>query len=892
MKPARWFYTIPLRLRSIFRRRQVEQDLEDELQYHLDMRIKGNAAKGMNPAEARRTALISFGGIDQNKEACRDTRAVLWLEGLARDLRYGCRMLRRNPGFSLAAIITLALCIGANSAILSMLNILVTKPLPYHDAERIVQIYNNDNASCSIAQYLDFKTHTSAFGALALWQVSEFTVGDQGNYASRLSGARTTAEMLDVLGLKPIVGHFFVQDDNVARRNKIVLTQSFWESYFHENPEIVGRILKIDGVSYEVIGVAPSSVEALGPQVRFLIPHTWTPVQAMARYSLDVEIYGRLRPGITIGNANGQIALLENQALSMSSPILQQAIAGRIASVDAVHARDNASLKNKLYLLQAAAFIVLLIGCVNVANLQLARSNSRQKELAVRLALGAGLRIIARQLFVECILLSWLGGALGLVLAWSSLGITNRFIKLFLTGALPVVINSHVLGYTTLIAFVSALVVGLFPTLHIFHRDTFSMIRNQTWCASAGRNARRVSGVLLTAQVAITMVLLVGAVLLIRSFENVMAVEPGFNPHHLTVARLALPSHYHAEYESLQLRERLLDSLHSIPGLTSVSLATTTPFVSRHPNLTFLLRESEYSSGTSHPLSAILNATPSYLETMQMPLVEGRWFNDADAHTHRPVIVVDQNVARRFFAGRSAVGQHLTFNYPPPEKIEDWMEIVGVVGNVRDPGLEEQIETSLFYVYFPWKMTMFSNNEISMLIRSERPTSEVIALLRETVKKVDPALLVFQAQPMERVISNSLGTNLESRRGIMLLLICFACIAVLLTAVGIYGVLAYDISKRTHELGIRTAIGATRKQIVWLVFSQGMKKAGVGLILGIIGALLMSHFMASFLFDVQPTDPLTYLLVSILLISISMLASYLPALRATRIEPMNALRVE
>jgi predicted permease len=611
----------------------------------------------------------------------------------------------------------------------------------------------------------------------------------------------------------------------------------------------------------------------------------------MERYNLYVEIYGRLRPGITIGNANGQIAQLENQALSMAPQILQQAVGGRIASVDAVHARDNAPLKNKLYLLQAAAFIVLLIGCVNVANLQLVRSNSRQGELAVRLALGAGPRIIARQLFVKCILLSWLGGALGLVLAWSSLGIINRFIKLFLPGALPVAINSQVLGYTTLIAFVSALVISLFPALHVFHRDTFSMIRNQTWSASAGRNVRRVSGVLITVQVAITMVLLVGAVLLIRSFANVVAVEPGFNPRHLTVARLALPSHYRAENESRQLRERLLDSLHSIPGLTSVSLATTTPFVSRPPELTFLLRESEYLSGISHPLSAILNATPSYLETMQMPLVEGRWFNDVDAYTHRPVIVVDQ-IARRFFAGRSAVGQHLTFNYPPPEKIEDWMEIVGVVGHVRDPGLEEQIETSLFYVYFPWKMTMFSNNEISVLIRSERPTSEVIALLRETVKKVDPALLVFQAQPMERAISNSLGTNLESRRGIMLLLICFACIAVLLTAVGIYGVLAYDISKRTHELGIRTAIGATRKQIVWLVLWQGMKKAGVGLILGIIGALLMSRFMASFLFDVQPTDPLTYLLVSILLISISMLASYLPALRATRIEPMNALRVE
>ena len=814
------------------------------------------------------------------------------IAGIRSDLQFAWRTLLKSKGFAASALLTLTLCIGANTAIFSMLYALVIRPLPFSEPSRIVDVYNSfpkvglDNMPSNVVQYLDFKEHAPAFADLALWQFGEATLGDEGA-PSRVSIARTTADMFNVLRIQPLVGRFFTAENHVPKADRVVvLTESYWKSNYQEDPGVLGRTVRLDGDSFEIIGVAPHEFEAFDARVKFIRPMAWPPeaTRPEARYGVSPRLYGRLAPGATIEQGLAQVTALEKQVYDTEPPQRRDFLdrSGHVMRVATVQFQRVEPIRTSFLLLQGGAVFVLLIGCVNVANLLLVRSNARRGELAIRAALGAGRATIARQLLVESALLVALGAVAGVALARASIAAANQFTAQFRPSAPPFSIDGNGLAYTSIIALLMALAIGVLPVVHVLGGSLLGSIQGQSRSASGGRGVRVMSGALIVAQVAVALVLLVGAGLLMRSFQRVLSIDPGFDPAQLLTARVALSADYRADNRAQQFAQRLLASLEEIPGARA-TLATATPFQGGLPINAFSLQNYTLAAGAPQPGAWHLGASPSYLETLHIPLREGRWFTDADAAGGRRVYVVDETFARRYFPDGSALGQHVTFG-AVPAKPEDWPEIVGVVGDVRHLGVEE--DSGNPFLYHPLQQTPIGG--LSILIRTTRSPQEVLAIVRDKVAAIDPALPVFQTGTMEGVISESFS----SRRGIMLLLVSFAIVAVVLSAIGIYGVLAYDVSQRTREIGIRGAVGATSAQIVSLILKQGVWRTSVGLALGLVGAVAFSRFIASMLFEIAPTDPVVYVAVSALFLLVSVVASYLPARRAALIDPMNALRVE
>jgi len=865
--------------------------MAEELRAHLDMQVAANRAAGMDPEEARYAARRRFGGVDQIKEVARAQRAGVWLEQLLRDLRHAGRMLRRNPGFSAAAVLSLALCLGANAAIFSMLYALVIRPLPFPQAGRLVEIYNSfpkvgiAKLPSNIGQYLDFQ-RAPAFARLALWRLDEYTLGDESGPA-RIAGAATTADVFALAAVQPRLGRFYTPASQVPGADHVVvLTQSYWESHFQADPGVIGRTLRLDGEAYEIIGVAPRSFEAFDARVRLVRPLSWPPGASFGHTGFSPQLFGRLRPGVSVREAAAQIAALEEQYYDRAAPGIRGFFdrTGKQMHMDTLQAQRAAPVRTALYLLQAGVLFVLLIGCANVAHLLLARLNARRPEFAMRAALGAGRGTLARQLFAESVLLTLLGAGGGLLLARVTLPAANHFTARLLPDALPFGLDGHVLGTTAGLAASLALLLGCIPVWQLLTGSGAGLAARSDRRQTSDRHARRRSGALVVTQVAFALVLLTGAGLLIRSFAHALAVAPGFDPERVIAVQIAVPKDKEKTFPP-----RLETALAELPGMTA-SLATSTPYLLVPPFDVSMslgainIRGHTLADGESLPSVYYCGATPAYLQTLRIPLHAGRWFNVADLERGR-VAVVDASFAQRYFAGRSAVGQRLVLNSPPPAKDEDWLEIVGVVGNVRHNGIEDR--SGAPFIYLPLTQTPFYGS-LSVLVRTARPAPEVIAAVREKVAAIDPALPVYSADPMDRVISESLS----NRRGIMLLLGGFAGIALLLSAVGIYGMLAYDVSRRTRELGIRSAIGATRRQIVGLVLREGLGRAGAGIGAGLLGAAALSRYMATLLFEVRPMDPVVYAGGALLLLAIAAVACWLPARRAAKVDPVIALRTE
>jgi predicted permease len=533
-------------------------------------------------------------------------------------------------------------------------------------------------------------------------------------------------------------------------------------------------------------------------------------------------------------------------------------------------------------MLQGGVAFVLLIGCFNVANLLLVRSNARQSELAIRSALGVGRGTIARQLMLESLLLTSFGAALGLGLAWGALRVTNFYLEKMLPQALPAALDWRVLGFAVALTVVVGLLIGLIPVFHILRTNLAEVIQSSSRGASSGRGVRTLSGVLVVAQVAVALMLLTGAGLLIRSFAEALSVDTGLEAKNVVTARLALTREHRASDEAAnKIRERLFQAMREIPGVTSQALAFSTPFQGGLPINAFTLENDTLPPGSPQPGAFRVIVTPGYLETLGLKLLEGRFYQEADIAPGQRLFVVDQSFARKFFPNRSAVGGRFSFG-ARPAKPEEWPVIIGVVKDVPHNGVEEKSGNPFIYQI----MQGGRPGGFSLFLRADRPVSEVVTALRDKIRSIDPALPLFDVGGLEEAV----GSSFDNRRAVMLLLAAFAGLALFLSALGIYGVLAYDVSQRTREIGVRGAIGASRGQIAGLILRQGLWKAGVGLALGLMGAVLLSRSMTSLLFNVKPTDPSAYAAVSLVLIGVALLASYLPARYASRIDPLDALR--
>jgi predicted permease len=557
---------------------------------------------------------------------------------------------------------------------------------------------------------------------------------------------------------------------------------------------------------------------------------------------------------------------------------------GHTMSVLRFQAKRIEYLKPSLYLLQGGVVFVLLIGCLNVANLMLARANGQQSELAIRAALGAGRGAIARQLLVESLVLTLGGAVIGVALAYGGVSAINHFTSRLLAYMEPVAIDRGVMIYTAIISVAVGLLIGLIPVVHILRSNLAEVINRSTRGSSGARGVRALSSILVTGQIAIALVLLSGAGLLIHSFANAVSVQPGFDPNNLAVGQIALPALYQDQAKATAFQRALGQALHEIAGVDDAALGTGVPFQGGVGILALTLREGTLPPNAPQPGAFLVGASFGYFHTLRIQLLEGRLFNESDAAKgHREVYVVDEKFAQKFFPGRSAVGCHFSFG-GVPAKDSDWPEIIGVVRYVPHNGVEDKSGNP--FVYYPVINSV--EGGLSIFVRSTRPAADLFAAVREKLRALDPSIPLFATTTMLQ----AMGESHNNRRAVMLLLVGFAALALFLSAIGIYGVLAYDVSQRTREIGIRGAIGASREQIVGLVMRQGLWKTGTGLLIGLAGALVLGHFMVSMLFELKPTDPWSYLLVCLLLASVAIAASYLPARRAARINPIEALRTD
>ena len=828
-----------------------------------------------------------------SQPAAVSTSAGIW-SGFLTDLRHASRLLWKSKGITATTLLTLGLGIGATTAIFSSVYALMLKPLPYQEPERIVELYSSASKAglhhmpANVPFYLDYSRNGTSYESLGLWTFFYGLVGEKDSVV-RVPGVRATAEIFNILKIQPLHGTFFTKDQNKPGADKvIVLTQTYWQTQYQESPEVLGQEIRIDDEAYKVIGVAPRVLEAFDARMKFIVPLSWAPAQEnpQGRYGVGIMLFGRLKPGVTAGQADSEAKTLEKRYVDAGPPQLKAFVerSGMTMNVGGVQEQRVQPVRPTLLMLQGGVAFVLLIGCFNVANLLLVRANARQSEMAIRSALGAGRGTIARQFLLESMLLTALGALLGLAVAWGALRVTNVYLARMLPQSLPASLDWRVLGFAVAVAFAIGLIIGVIPVFHILRTNLAAVIQSSSRSSSSSRGVRALSGVLVVGQVAVALMLLTGAGLLIQSFAQALKVDIGLEPGKVVTARIALTREHRASDEAAaKIRERLLQAMREIPGVTSVALSASTPFQGGLPINAFTLETDTLPPGSPQPGAFRVLVTPGYLQTLGLKLVEGRFYEDEETGPGRRGFVVDQSFARKFFPNGSALGGKFAFG-GRPAKPEDWPTIIGVVKDVPHNGVEEKSGNPFIYQVVqggrPGGFTMF--------MRTDRPSGDAVSALRAKVREIDPKLPLFDAGGLSEAVDSSF----DNRRAVMLLLAAFAGLALFLSALGIYGVLAYDVSQRTREIGLRGAIGASRGQIASLIVRQGLWKGGIGVVIGLVGAALLSSSMTTMLFNVKPTDPKVYAAVSFVLISVAALASYLPARRASRIDPLVALRDE
>jgi putative ABC transport system permease protein len=835
---------------------------------------------------------MSFPSI-AHSTSTRESRLVRLVGGATSDLRHAARMLGKSRGFASITLLTLALCIGFNTAIFSAVYALMLRPLPFPQPDRLVEIYNTypkanlPRTSSNVVQYLDYRDNTSSYSHAGLWSPFQGMFGEDVS-AERLSGVRTTADMFDVLGLKPLIGQFFTPENHLPANDKVlVLSQSFWETHYHEDPGVIGRTVRLDSETFTIVGVAPRALEAFNAaRVRFVRPMSWDParINPNGRHGHSPNLFARLKPGVALGQALAEADTLEKRFYDSGTPQIRTFLdrSGHKIGVSSVQLDRVRPMRTTLLMLQGGVVLMLLTGCVNVANLLLVRANARRSELAIRSALGATRGVIARQLLLEGLLITGIGTAIGIAVAAGLTWGFNHYRAEMMPDALPFALDRDVLAVTVGVSLLTGLFISLVPIVHVLRTNLNEAIHSSSRGASGGVGVRTLSSILIVEQVASALILLCGAGLLIHSFMKAIAVNPGFDPRGVVVGRIAVPSALRNSADAARtLAVRVKQAMQEIPGVTSVAFSFATPFQGGMPLNAFTLFEDTLPPGSPQPGANRVMVSPEYFDTLKLTLLEGRFLEPADvpASGSSRVFVVDEAFAKKFFPGKSAIGGRFSFGQRP-EKDADWPTIIGVVKNVPHRGVYDT--SGIPYVYQP----IVGGN--ALFLRTDRPVADTIAQMRTRLKAIDPGIALFDTGTLQSLINSSH----TERRVAMLLLGGFAGVALFLSALGIYGVLAYDVSQRTREIGVRGAIGATHGQIIGLIMRQGLWKTAIGLVLGLVGAVLLSRYIKTQLYEVSPTDPRAYIAVSLVLLAVAALASYLPARRAAKINPIEALRVE
>jgi len=888
MRPEHWLYTIPLRLRSLFRWAQADQELDDELSDHLERATEKYVAKGMGPEEARRRAQLEFGGIEQTKELCRDVRGVNLMESFLQDVRFGLRMLRKSPGFTAMAVVTLALGIGANTAIFSVVNAVLLKPLAIVDPSRVVYIqehWQDTMPGLSVGSFLDLQRQSSSFKDVSASNNGSFNLLTKDN-PERLDGEIVSTSYFSTFGIQPIAGRVFSQDeDKQGREHVVVISERLWRTRFQRDRAILGQTLRMNGLLYTVIGVMPKSFDPLLQNTDVWVPAAYDAQQIAGRDVHYLSVMGRLKPGVKLSAAQSELDIIA-QRLQQQYPIDNKDRGFQLTPLTTTLLGDQ---RLTLELLLAAVGFLLLIACANIANLQLARARSRAKEIAVRAALGASAKRIVFQLLIENVILGIGSGIVGVLFAYWGVSWIVAKGPANVPRLSQSTVDGAALVFACCVALFSSFLFGLAPALRVGSVRLTEVFKENSGTGTGSRD--RIRTVPVVAEIALALMLMAGAGLLIRSALLVAHVDPGFDAANLVVGRVGLSDPgYHEPAVARRTFERLVEAAAVLPGVQSAAVASRAP-----------LAEGWTSSGVipkgkaidaSNVVNALLQiVSPSYLQTARAPLKAGRDFSSQDTREKTLVAVVNQTFARTLWPGENPIGKRFACCETGPKRQLDpvWHEVVGVVGDVRARGLDRQVQPE-FYLpleQMPPSAWHWVGRTMDLVVRT-RTEAFATNELRSVVASVAPGVPIYQLSTMRQKIA---GTLQQSHFDTFLLSL-FAGIALLLSSVGIYGVLSYVVAQRTRDIGVRMALGANQGQIAGHVLSYSLRLIGMGVLIGLACALMCAHLLSSLLYGVQATDAVTFLCASFALASIALLASYIPARRAMRVDPMVALRYE
>ncbi|HMD96186.1 MAG TPA: ABC transporter permease [Terriglobia bacterium] len=803
---------------------------------------------------------------------------------LLQDLKYGFRTLVKNPAFTAVAVIALALGIGANTAIFSVVNAVLLKPLPFRDPSRLMLLSEANprqpRVSVAYPNYFDWKQQNHVFEEMTSFQQRDFNLAGV-NEPENIGGSAVSSNLLRTLGMKSLLGRDFRPDeDKKGAESVVILGYSLWQRRFGGEPGVVGRTVTLDAKPFTIVGVMPPQLILYEDSQLYTPIGVWMGEESMTERGAhdDTTVVARLKAGVTQAQAQAEMDTIARR-LEQQYPDTNTGYRVAMSPIRDAFVGDSGP---PILVLFAAVGFVLLIACVNVANLLLARGAAREREIAIRSALGASRLRVIRQLLTEGAVLAVVSGLLGLLVgAWGLKGLLT-LIPQDVGMGMPVAVNSWVLGFTSLLSLATVAIFGLVPALQVSKPDLNETLKEGGRTASGGVERRQLRSVLVVSEIALALVLLVSAGLMIKSFRRLLAVDPGFNPENVLTMEVNLRgAKYDKPDQVAALCQQALDRIRTLPGVKLAALGNQLPLTDSHSRSDITIEGQPVPEIGHFPHPDFHRISPDYFRAMGIPLMRGRYFTESDTPQAPGAVMISESLARQFWPNGDAVGKRILRGHPDPKN--PWRTVVGVVGDTKQYGLSAETK---WEVYLPYLQNPPS--DFRLVVRAASNPEGLTAAIKNEVHGIDKDVPVHDAVTMQRIVSDSVGT----RRITMLLLGLFAGLAMVLAAVGIYGVISYSVAQRTHEIGVRMALGAERTSVLWLVVGKGFALAIVGVGVGLAGALALTRFLSSLLFGVRPTDPGILIGVSLILTAVSLLASYIPARRAARVDPMVALRYE
>ena len=892
MRIEHWLYTLPLRLRSLFGRRDVEREMDEELRYHVERLVEQHVARGMSADDAHTAALREIGGIERRKEEIRATRQVTLIENVMRDVRHALRMLWRTPGFTVVAAITLAIGIGANTAIFTVVNAALLRPLDYGDAGRLAVLQYREQETVTPGALLHWQEEaTKSFERIGAAQSGQPTLTGRG-VPEQVRGLRLTADILPLLQVRPLLGRVLLPAEaHSGKDHVVVLSDEFWRRRFGSDPTIVGQTLILDGIAHTVIGVMPDGFQ--------FAPFWSTHAEIFRPLVLDglannfdgasLRVFARLRPGITLAQARAEMSDV-GARIKRDHPDEDARI-----SVIPLQEKVVGSVTSQLWMLLAAVALVLLIACANVTHLQLMRASSREREMAMRVSLGASRARLLQQSLVESLMLSIAGAMGGLAIAWAG----TRLLVALAPPEIPrldtIQFDPRVFVFMLVITVVAGLLSGAVPALAAAGVDPNRTLKESGRGSSGGRGRLRTGGVLVVSEFAMAVILLVGAGLVLRSVAAMLGVDAGFDPRNVLAMQVAVRG---SEHDTLPRRGAfygdVAEQIAALPGVESVGAINHLPLHGDSWQFTYYIDGRPTPTRNEQPRALFRVIRAGYFQTMRIAIVRGRDIDANDMRTRSHVVVLDESAARRYWPNADPIGQRISVT--DPSKGPEWFTVIGVVKNVQQPGWGDEPNGEMYYPYWDAPNSEAATGFASQLhprymtfvVRTRGAPLGARDPITRIVSRIDPNALVTDFVTMDQVR----GDQVAGPRFYLILLAGFALAALLLAAVGVYGVISHLVASRSREMGIRLALGAAQQAPFHLVVRQGLKLAIGGSVAGVGGALLLTRYLRSLLFEIQPNDPVTFAVVPFVLIAVAVLACYIPARRAAGVDPMVVLRGE